>query len=256
MKASTLCTLTGKWGDMLWQLAVAKRIAEALEEKVDIGVMQGYERIFDLVMEQDYVHTVEVVRGWVATGSPFGDQPWQAPIQKSDTRAVRHLGYRCHPAARRRTLIQALLMEQGFSAGDEPASWITVKNPMVMDGPFLAWGGNDTLLAAKLGFREQLESAVKVVDLRPLDWLTAARFLASDKCRAYVGDLSSLQVLAFALGKEVVVFEPELGRAYDPVFRFGWLTPTGELRLWGKQTLLRGESTVQVLDSLGLGVLS
>jgi hypothetical protein len=81
--SNTLCTFSGKYGDILWSLPTAKYISEKLVgAKVDFGIMPYYESLLPLLRAQPYIENAFVIKDWIRTHSNHGDQPWQPPFQQ------------------------------------------------------------------------------------------------------------------------------------------------------------------------------
>ena len=142
-----LCTFSGKYGDILWSLATAKRLAERIvNSKVDFAVMPYYEPILPMLASQSYIDHAFVIKDWVRTHSNHGDQPWQPPQVvtadgKTEVKAqvrhetedlvgdtintydrVWHLTYKGHPGitAASMPLIDFIAYQQGVGWGNEP----------------------------------------------------------------------------------------------------------------------------------------
>jgi hypothetical protein len=88
----TLCTFSGKYGDILWSLPTARQIARVLTAgQVDFAVMPYYENLLPLLRAQPYIANAFVIPNWLRTHSNHGDQPWQPPCRMAGN-AIQVLG--------------------------------------------------------------------------------------------------------------------------------------------------------------------
>jgi len=60
-----LCTMPGKYGDILWALPTVRAIAQHLEEKVDLMVSAAYSNICPLIQEQFYINRCVANLDWI-----------------------------------------------------------------------------------------------------------------------------------------------------------------------------------------------
>src|SRR5712675_2482572 len=95
-----LCTFSGRYGDVLWSLPTVKEISRQAGEPVDMLVMANYRRLLPLLEAQSYIRKAWASEEWQAiySGSPCGDQPWQAPVPAGMYEAVHQLTYKFHPS--------------------------------------------------------------------------------------------------------------------------------------------------------------
>jgi hypothetical protein len=145
--SKTLCTFSGKNGDILWSLPTAKKIAALVAGgKVDFAVMPYYENLLPLLEAQEYIDKAFVIKDWLRTHSNHGDQPWQPPQKEVDGefeilrfinnedgtegqiahhevmhyQQVYHLTYKAHPgiSAPSMPLIDFIAFQQGIQLTD------------------------------------------------------------------------------------------------------------------------------------------
>lgn len=224
--ARVCCTVTGKNGDALWQMATARAIAEQEGARVAVGLMAGQAALAPLLREQVYVKEVFVVPGWVAEGSPHGDVPRVAPSGdwQKDYDKILSLGYHQHPAMTRWNLMEAVARWAQVELPEADFPFLSVDDdrdgifPAVIEGKrVVAVGFNDNDIERKASWLRRIEEAMDsqycFVDVRFTSWLTAARRIKS--CGRFLGDMSALHVLAAGLGVRPVVFETDRGRL-DP----------------------------------------
>ena len=221
----TLCTFSGKYGDILWSLPTAKHIAEKIVgDKVDFGIMPQYKSLIPLLMEQSYINTAFDIENWICTGSPHGDQPWQPPADAEDGYdKVYHLGYRSHPGIGgiALPLIDFIAHQQDIKL-DNPVPFLSVKEKLERPGvPFMFVGMafNEQHAEEKKVFADIIKELdgqtvegmfIYISDLTKLTWLDAA--LRLETCDLFVGDRSANWVLAKGFDKTCVTFEPNHSR--------------------------------------------
>jgi hypothetical protein len=234
MKMKILCTFSGKYGDILWSLPTARHLARKYDRKVDFAVMPAYESICPLIEQQEYIEKCFVIPDWICTGSPYGDQPWQAPVQSvgmdvgvqakiHDYRTlltydrVHQLTYRSHPgmgSSAALPLVDFIAWQQGLQL-DTVIPFLTAKKTRAHGGCLLvAYGFNDQYENEKKQFLEALtKRAPRDVIFRNValdSWTEAAEVLA--EADLFIGCRSANWVLALGLGRETITYEPHPSR--------------------------------------------
>lgn len=152
-----LCTMPGKFGDLLWSLPTVRAIAEQavkeIEGKplqgcfVDLGIMPEYRSLLPLLNVQPYISKAFVIENWICTGSHAGDQPWEAPVNilVNETYIhtgvdiltgntyhydkVYHLGYRNHPPSNK-PLVDFIAEQQGIKL-EKPIPFIDLTDQLI-----------------------------------------------------------------------------------------------------------------------------
>lgn len=213
----------GRYGDLLWAMPTVRAMAEHLGQPCDLFIAGEFESIAPLLLQQEYIHTVEVLRGWTGTN-------WQAPTD------AEHLGYRRWPEL-------PLPYEVAKQAGVE----IDLTRPWITATPFstpseLIIGFTEAWFELKVGLLEIFSDCIPAwlvrlqmgltVQLCPThsrwsttwrhnkgiyetDWLASAAFLSGAKL--FFGDCSALHVLACAMGVPALLMEPMEAR-WNPIF--------------------------------------
>jgi len=228
--SNILCTFSGGFGDILWSLATVKEISKKHGTKVDMMIMPQYQSLSKLLSQQSYIRKAIINFDWICTGSPHGDQPWEAPLHSYDLYdQVYHLTYRRHPGPTEPLIdfIAAphlIKLENPIPFIELPKNRVTMK----VEGigvPYIAWCFNDMYVAEKKTFFDKLESdlypddfpKVMLIDTRELSWLDAA--ICIKNALAFIGCRSSNYVLAHGVGqKNILVYEPHPNRNANGYF--------------------------------------
>jgi hypothetical protein len=210
-----LCTFSGKNGDIVTSLPTARALAERDGSPVDFGIMPQYEKLGPLIQAQEYIRNAFVIDNWITTGSPFGDQPWEAPINIGCVfyDVVSHLTYREHPKI---PLIRYISQLQGVDLGPyrpwlkfPPVDYILPNEVMC--------GFNPDHSQEKLVFMDQLRTLLpelNFIDVSKdgtVDWTVAAACIQT--AGIFVGDRSALAVVGYGVGAKVLTFEPNMSRS-------------------------------------------
>lgn len=207
----TLVTMSGRYGDILWSLPTAKRIAEQVGHTVDFCCMPQYESLLPLLAVQRYIAKAFVLPNWICQGSPFGDQPWEAPVAELGYQRVFHLTYRYHPV--NETLADFIARQQHIQLGDTWLPFLSVEDVVRSRGAVVAVGfnpdGQEQKLTLVNHLREHLVD-VHFVDCSTLTWLQAA--WAISQCKFFLGCRSSLAVVAHGFAKRCLIYEPNAAR--------------------------------------------
>ena len=207
----SLCTFSGRFGDILWSLPTAREIAKLHEYPVSFAVMPQYASLVPLLKAQPYIADAYALEDWVCTGSPHGDQPWKPPTIPPGYDYVYHLTYRSHPM--RRTLVESIAEQQSVSL--EMRSWISVPKPKKRRETFtICYAFTETQKEKKKALFEFLfhnfDATCDWVDLKTHSWLEAARELKAS--HIFLGCRSANYVLAVGTGIPILTYEPTLER--------------------------------------------
>jgi hypothetical protein len=242
-----LCTMPGKYGDIMWALPTVKAIAQHVEEKVDFVTSEPYHSLLPLIQEQFYIGSVAAFSDWqVQDTAPM--TPAEAPPPPPDVYDhVFHLGHTEWPQLPLVRQHHANLVRQWPDAlGPTPPlaleePWIEAPKPdegweVVKPDVLICW--SEEWCELKMGvtqavdyglYQEQHRTRVSLV--RPKgsryfewpagasidhpDWVLTAQVMSH--AQAVLCCLSSQWVLANALGKRCVVMEPAEAR-HNPIF--------------------------------------
>lgn len=222
-----LVTFPGKFGDILWSLVNAKEIAR-VNGPVDFGIMPQYRSLLPLLQAQSYIAKAFCVENWVCYGSPFGDQPWNSPLGTGNGYdMVWDLGYRGHPQ-RFLPLYSADLNGVGLPASPVPF----IEAPTIESLPYdyyFTYGFNPEYAEDKKAFLESTIGGLEYslarnghldyVDVTNVPWCMAASLIFYSQ--GFLGDRSSLHVLAHGLGRRVCLYEPNPTRNMG-IFKCLW----------------------------------
>lgn len=268
-----LVSFPGRFGDLLWALPTVRAISETYGVPVDLLVAGEFATLIPLLELQPYLDRVHADPAWSLSHGwqPPGREDVISPYDK-----VHHLGYHRWPELPLPVeIFQTSLVEHEWvSPLDLTRPWITVpllnwkwtlnltfgfsdcwfelKHGLVelllrepysnQDGDEIERGG--TLPRAHADFRSlglfpKGSRWETEAGYGPTEWLEAARRIAFGQ--VFLGDCSALHVLAVALGKSCVIYEPMQARL-NPIF---W--PCGKD---GPQvTLVRGLDGEMTTDS-------
>lgn len=201
-----LLTFSGKYGDILWSLPVAKALHER-GEIVDFAVMRTYDTILDLVKVQPYIHNAFSLPEWVMVDTAIGARPRIPPVDPPGYDKVLHLGYNSHPGP--------TLIENGFRIAD-------LKFPAI-PLPFLEVGdvspNNIVAYAFNHEGKEQKErvraaisasTGLPLVNVATMPFLKAATII--QEAKFFLGCRSANYVIACGLNKRCLTIEPHTGR--------------------------------------------
>jgi hypothetical protein len=224
----TLVSFPGRAGDLLWACSVIRLIAER-EGPVDLLIAGEFASMIPLLAQQPYLARVVADPDWNMA-------EWKPPTVPCGPRdVVYHLGYRRwpelplpHEVYRTATHEYALPLPPL----DLSRPWITAP-PWSQVPHTLAVGWTDCHFELKLGLMVLLEERswdppfdgvmlppagsrwCTEYKYQPVDWLEAARRIAASV--AFLGDCSALHVLARAMAKPVILYEPMTARL-NPIF--------------------------------------
>ena len=215
-----LATFSGRVGDILWSLATVRQLSRRVGEAIDFGIMPEYESLLPLLQAQDYIDKAMTIRDWKFTGSPFGDQPWEAPVATLPFQyeKVWHLTYRTHPTAE--PLMNHIATQQDVRFKTSPVPWLspgteTIADPLHPNQVLVTYGFSGKYRQEKLDFIGRLSQAFPgvrflCVDNLDIPWQCAAALIK--RSAAFVGCRSALYVIAHAVGTRVLVYEPQTER--------------------------------------------
>ncbi len=246
-----LCTMPGKFGDLLWALPTVRAIAEAAGEPVSLLVSEKYQSILPLIKAQAYIAKADACPSWqVQDTAPM--TPVEPPLMALDPQRaltqidqVIHLGYRAWPTAPLPQYIYdqtAAIYDVPMAALDLTTPWITANSA----GPpvDLVIGFTDEWYELKLGIAMIVDQAPGVplaCALCPTgsrwdretppgtlakivcDWVAAASAIRN--ADLFLGCCAALHVLACALGKPAIIMEPNPHRWNDIFYPFGKTGP-------------------------------
>jgi hypothetical protein len=185
--------------------------------------MAKYESILPLIRQQSYIAKAFPFPPWddICTGSPYGDQPWEAPVEHLGYDVVHHLTYKFHP---HEPLIDAIARGAGVVLQSPVLPFIErafAKAPPHHGG--IAYAFNTDMPRNKQEFLEALKlrldfklSGLAVhrhlffLDVGHLPWEKATEKIY--EAELFVGCRSANYVLARGLGKPVLVYEPNSSR--------------------------------------------
>jgi hypothetical protein len=243
--------MPGKYGDILWSLPTVRAISETFGVPVDLIVSADYSDHRDLLLLQDYVRDVLPWSSWqlppsgASPWSPFDDRLHYLARDLPDYDRVFHLGYRSKPNSPLPAYIYGQLtqLEPGitFRPLDILRPWIHVDAIASSATPSVSIGWSSTAVEWKHHVTKALKTQYSSMtfvpvmpsvqgqeewkaswcfDLEPAaDWVDAAGRVAQS-C-VFVGCCSALHVLACAMGKSVVVAEPDENRWDSSFYPYG-----------------------------------
>lgn len=231
-KSRVLCTFSGKYGDIMWSMPTVRALAARYEHKLDFCCMPQYENLLPLIQMQPYINKAFVLPEWKFEGSPFGDQPWQAPTDGLGYEHVFHLTYRSHPQVE--CLADFTARQQCITLGDTWTPFLHLEEDRVeatvfsisenrVRYPDIVFGFNPDYHEYKSVFISRLTKSLQSLlgheivwkEVTTLPWIDAA--CAIKNAKVFVGCRSALMVVAHGFGKNVVTFEPNSARL-SPIF--------------------------------------
>jgi hypothetical protein len=211
-----LCTIPGKYGDLLWALPTVRELYminsgnvgydtdnDSEVTEVHVGIMPQYRSLLPLLNAQSYIDKAFVIENWICTGSHAGDQPWEAPIPMVG-----------HPS-RNQPLIDFIAGQQGIQL-TKPIPFISVPSNINLLKPYVAYAFNGSMMELKDPFIQRVKEELKdilFIDVSALPWLNAATIISNSV--AFIGCRSANYVLACGLGKKVFVYEPNTSRSIN-----------------------------------------
>ncbi len=225
-------THPGKLGDLLWGLPTVRKLSEREGAPVSLYLSAWCEPLAHLLHKQAYIADVVVDKAWHPPDTaPLSMYP---PTSLTDQIPVVVLGYESWPSL-------PLPYEQAALAGRELDDHAL--RPWIQATPFaksefpasVLFHWTDRWFELKLGLTEYLAQRLTSVSVRvscgpsgrwpgqwihgqpviPNDFATLARKILS--VEVVVTDNSAVHVLCAALGKPVIVIEPETDR-HHPIF--------------------------------------
>ena len=230
-----ICASTpGRFGDIAWALPTVRALAQVAGEPVDFLISGKYGSIAPLIRLQPYIRECYVLEDWlVQETAPMTPRiPPRLPVGPYDR--VVHLGYQSWPASPLPMQIHAIAVAQGpVGPLDLQTPWITLSSKKGWERrvccgwsdehfelkagltqlvkyatPAQDWGmGSTWHLCVPLGSRWLKEAGPIAGSVRDGEsWEVSAQWIAG--CRVFFGCCSALHVLARALGKPVVMMEP------------------------------------------------
>ncbi len=250
-----LCTMPGKFGDIMWSLPTVRAIAKAAGEPVDFMISAAYGTLAPLLAHQPYLRNWIVNAKWQVrdtapmTPSRPPDCPVDPPIDYAWDKII-HLGYERWP--QNLLPVEIYLQATGQWGSNLPGleletPWITAPREMPHQDPvrYVAVGFTDEWIELKVGVFGAVcaqVSDLRFIWLSPKDresrfheWFVpqtthwnaafsgqrranfseAAEIIKSSQL--FLGCLSAQWVLANALGIPTVIMEPSEPR-HSPIF--------------------------------------
>lgn len=232
-----LCSMPGRFGDILWALPTVREISEYHGKPVSFVTSPRFRSIVDLIQQQDYIDQAFVDPCWVIENespitpsepvSRYDGYDWQYHLGYPEwpTRPLPYYvaSYAGWPSANVRLedpWIRPSIEERNKErvAVGFPDEWIELKM-----GVLLNLAGEfdkvqfDLIVPDRIGsrIREWVDVLPKNVLILPCSWVCAAHYIATSGL--YLGCLSAHWVLANAVGTPTVIFEPSPER-HHPIF--------------------------------------
>ena len=222
--SKVLATFSGKNGDILWSLPTVREIAWRHGGAVDFGIMPQYKNLLPLLNLQPYIAKAFTIDNWIITGSPHGDQPWEAP-RVDGYEVVHHLTYKQHPGwgCPALPLCDFTAWQQGITLRTPVVPFITCDPIDIFPPPpepVIPYGFNGDFFDLKQQFlcRLTLRTAGLLgwVDVSTLPFEQVASLIA--QAGIYVGCRSACWVIAMGVGARVIVYEPNHARHAEGPF--------------------------------------
>ena len=237
-----LATMPGRFGDILWALPTVRLLAKRHDTQVDFTTSPRYDSLLELIQRQPYILETWTAARWnIQETAPI--TPRTPPeCDCDDYEAIYHLGYREWPKAP----LAATIRESVGYREDSPlrmeSPWITVIDACrETEGTVIAVGFSEEHIELKMGILLGLAAASteitwqlllppKPLAHRAWEWVEVAGYpieyietnweQAADvigNADLFFGCLSSLWVLANAVGTPTVIMEPMVAR-HNPIF--------------------------------------
>lgn len=237
-----LASMPGRFGDILWALPTARLLAARHGTNVDFMTSPKYSSILELVQRQPYILETWAGEGWDVSSEDTAQNRVPPECDCADYEEIYHLGYREWPR-------QSLPYEIRGNADlvddlrlTEP--WITVPGAArETEDTVIAVGFSEEHIELKMGILlglagtdafeditwrfilpppgtphrawEWVRGLSDHVEFWQTDWEQAATAIAS--ADLFFGCLSSMWVLANAVGTPTVIMEPMVAR-HNPIF--------------------------------------
>lgn len=282
---SVLVTFPGKFGDLLWAMPTVRALSRRMQEPVQLLIAEQFGGLAPVLREQEYIQRVTVDPDWkVQDTAPISPRIPPEHGQNVAFDRVLHLGYRGWPdpdvVMHTRDTANAQLWPDPIQVRDLAldASWIQYPRSFELAETHrcdLAIAFTDEHFELKLGVamlvvqRLGLEpNRVKVI-FPPgsrwdkevphsgalfggaLDWRGYASIV--NDARVVLADCSAAHVLAVAMGKPVVLMEPNEHRWNQVFYPLGKTGPQVTLVLGGDghptwDSRHTAETVLQVLE--------
>jgi|SRR5580692_5757513 hypothetical protein len=224
----TLVTFSGKIGDVLWSLPTVRQISKNTGVKVSMGIMPQYKSLLPLLKGQHCIENAFVIENWICTGSPAGDQPWEAPLDTLEHYdEVYHLTYRNHPMGNQ-PLVDFIAQQQHISLDEPVCPFIDCREFGEYPQTYIAYAFNDmykdlkdryiSTLSSLLG-KSSLTTSTPIVfqDVSQTPFGIVKYVIKNALC--FVGCRSANWVIAHGVGqKNIIVFEPHPHRHHQGAF--------------------------------------
>lgn len=237
-----LASFPGKHGDLLWALPTVRAISRTYGAPIDLVVSPACGSLKGLIEQQDYISQVIVDETWVVQDTaPI--TPRIPPPAAFLSDQLFHLGYEGWPSpdlARdiyRRARHTAADGEPSVDLADLQLDQPWIAPPYPLPATDLVVGFTDEHFELKYGLYFLLFDRCHGATAHPMvnistsprwktegghpgfDWEGAASWIGAS--RLFVGCCSALHVLAVAMGKPVIVVEPNPHRHADVFYPMG-----------------------------------
>lgn len=268
-----LATMPGHFGDILWSLPTVRLLAARHGGPVDFMTSPKYSSILELVQAQPYILETWTGKDWDVSSEDTAQNRVPPACDCDDYEKIYHLGYQEWPTS----LLAGNIRESVGLKDADPAlalhePWIHPVGLRETEGSVITVGFSEEHIELKMGVLlgmaaefeeitwrlilppalishrawEWVVSARDYVELWQADWEQAAVAIAS--ADLFFGCLSSLWVLANAVGTPTVIMEPMVAR-HNPIF---WReSPKNHMVIGndGKPTFDR-RHTVEMIDKV------
>lgn len=226
MKDPLVCTFPGRHGDILWALPTVRALAEQDGNPVGLVISGKYGSLAPLIRLQPYIDFVHVEYSWqVQETAPM--TPRIPPKTLFDDRVV-HLGYEGWPSPN----LPRDVADRAKIAIDLKRPWIQLLMAGHAKSADIAVGFTDEYFELKYGLYKLVQAEAscfalsapksrweKEGGIHGVDWMDAG--YAMRDAQVFLGCCSALHVLAVAMGKKVVVMEPNPDRHNDVFWPLG-----------------------------------
>lgn len=210
-----LATFIGAYGDIIWSLATAKYISERIVgKKIDFAMAAPYASLIPLIEKQSYIDRSFSISDWDYSREGWinvYDNRWKPPeYVESGYKKAWHLMYRKRRCFDEESIpaIDYIARQQGIKLV-KPIPFINIDYKKIKKQTSITWAFGLENAGRKTCFIECLKNRFpKVPFIRTdvLSWELAVSAIQNSIC--FVGCRSSNFVLAHAVGKEILCFEP------------------------------------------------
>jgi hypothetical protein len=234
-----LATFPGRYGDIAWALPSVRALAETYETRIDFCISGEFASFVPLLKRAaPYLDNVWAEPCWTL----MPPNEWHSTINESVYGRVLEIGYRGWPDQplpqytyeQTTRLVQAMDPQLTLAPLDLERPWMSLDSPdPILDDPAVAVGFSEAHFELKFGMLKLLYRArapkrsgsyatvfpngrwVKEGGFLPTNWEVAASRIAQSA--VFLGCCSAPHVLARAMGKPVILYEPMSARL-NPIF--------------------------------------